>query len=164
VGPTTFDEFFAAYHRPLIAQAYALTGDLNEAQDLVQEVMLRVWRHWGRVRRMDIPAAWARRVLMNLAIGRWRERRSHQQLSESTSPIPAPEAGHLDVAKAMRRLPNNQRTAVLLHDIVGMTVAEVAAEMKVPEGSVRGWLSRGRRTLAEALELLPADSPEGKVT
>jgi RNA polymerase sigma-70 factor (sigma-E family) len=159
----TFDDFFTEQRGSLFAQAYALTGDVEEAQDLLQEVMLRTWRRWDRVSQMDRPSSWAHKVLLNLAVGRWRKRRVHGNLSETDSPIPAPDVGHLDVARALRGLPVAQRNAVLLHDIAGMSVAEVAAEMRVPEGSVRGWLSRGRRTLAVALGMSPTNTPEGKV-
>jgi RNA polymerase sigma-70 factor (ECF subfamily) len=159
----TFDEFFSEHRGSLFAQAYALTGDLDEAQDLVQEVMLRTWQRWDRVSQMDRPSSWARRVLLNLAVGRWRKRRVHRSVNEADTPIPAPGVGHLDVAKALRQLPDQQRNSLLLHDVVGMSVAEVAVEMGVPEGSVRGWLSRGRRTLAENLGLSRTNSPERKI-
>jgi RNA polymerase sigma-70 factor (ECF subfamily) len=84
-------------------------------------------------------------------------------VSETDTPTSAPEVGHLDVARALRRLPENQRNALLLHDVVGLSVTEVAAEMQVPEGSIRGWLSRGRRTLATDLNVSNAHSSEGTV-
>ncbi len=158
---TTFDEFFSEQRGPLFAQAYALTGDVDEAQDLVQEVMLRTWRRWTRVSQMDRPSSWARRVLRNLAVGRWRKQRVRRSVSETDTPTPGPDVGHLDVARALRRLPDKQRDAVVLHDVVGLSVAEVAVEMNEPEGSIRGWLSRGRRTLATALNVSNTHSSEG---
>ncbi len=160
---TTFEDFFLEQRGPLFAQAYALTGDIEEAQDLLQEVMLRTWRRWDRVSQMERPSSWARKVLLNLAIGRWRKRRVQRVVGEADASIPAPEVGHLDVSRALRGLPDSQRNAVLLHDIVGMSVAEVAAEMRVPEGSVRGWLSRGRRTIADVLGVSSTNNPGGKV-
>jgi RNA polymerase sigma-70 factor, ECF subfamily len=164
VGPsvTSFDDFFSEQRGPLFAQAYALTGNVHEAQDLVQETMIRTWRHWGRVSQLDKPSSWSRKVLHNLAVGRWRTRRAHASVSEITAPVPGPGIGHLDVARAIRGLPDNQRTAVLLHDVVGLSVAEVAGEMGAPEGSIRGWLSRARRTLAAELEVTPSNSRGGK--
>jgi RNA polymerase sigma-70 factor (ECF subfamily) len=159
---TTFDDFFLEQRGPLFAQAYALTGDVDEAQDLVQEAMIRTWGRWGRVSQMDRPSSWARKVLHNLAVGRWRARRVHASVSEITTPVPSPGVGHLDVARALRRLPDNQRTALLLHDVVGLSVEEVAVEMESPEGSIRGWLSRGRRALAADLAITPAKSRGGK--
>jgi RNA polymerase sigma-70 factor, ECF subfamily len=157
---STFDDFFAEQRAPLLAQAYALTGDMEEAQDLLQEAMLRTWRRWDRVSEMDRPSSWTRKVLLNLAIGRWRTRRARAGVTLIATPTPPTDVEHLDVARALRRLPGRQRTALLLHDVVGLSVAEVAVEMEVPEGSVRGWLSRGRRTLAGALQVSSSNSRE----
>ena len=159
---TTFDDFFSEQRGPLFAQAYALTGNVEEAQDIVQEVMIRTWRRWSRVSKMDRPSSWARKVLNNLAVGHWRTRRAHASVSENATPVAAPGIGHLDVARALRRLPENQRTALILHDVIGLSVAEVAGEMDAPEGSIRGWLSRGRQSLANELEITTSNSRGGK--
>jgi RNA polymerase sigma-70 factor, ECF subfamily len=151
----SFEDFFIEQGGCLMAQAYALTGNVQDAQDLVQEVMIRTWQRWRRVSRLEHPAAWARRVLINLAVDRWRTKSRHQVLVDTTASLPPPGIGHIDVARELRRLPRQQRTAVVLHDIVGLTTTEVAREMKAPEGSVRGWLSRGRRALAERLQMTP---------
>ncbi|MGO8874567.1 MAG: SigE family RNA polymerase sigma factor [Acidimicrobiales bacterium] len=155
-----FDEFFAEQHKSLLGQAFVLTGDLEESRDLVQEVFFRAWRKWDRVAAMDNPAAWARLVLRNLAIGRWRRLRGrspNRPLAEGDRVESAPGIGHLDIARALRELPERQRTVLILHDLVGLSVNETALEIRAPEGSVRGWLSRGRRSLANTLEL-PAES------
>jgi RNA polymerase sigma-70 factor (ECF subfamily) len=150
-----FDRFFESQKRSLVGQAFVLTGNIEEAHDIVQEVFLRVWARWSRVATLDNPPAWARSVLRNLAIGRWRrlQGRAESPLFESDLVSPAPDVGHLDVARALHLLPEQQRTALILHDVVGLSVVETAAEMGVPEGSVRGWLSRGRRSLADSLGL-----------
>jgi RNA polymerase sigma-70 factor, ECF subfamily len=149
----TFDSFFSDQGKPLMAAAYALTGDLGESQDLVQDVMLRTWRSWSRVSKMDKPEAWARRVLINLAIGRFRRLRSSRSSGGAELHVPPPDVGHIDVSRALRRLPHKQMNAILLHDVLGLSVVEVAAEMGSPEGSVRAWLSVGRRALAGTLGL-----------
>ncbi len=61
-----------------------------------------------------------------------------------------PDACHLNILAALARLPDLQRRAVVLHDVADRTVAEVAAELRVPEGSVRGWLSRARAGLCRS--------------
>ena len=134
---TTFDDFFSEQRGPLFAQAYALTGNVEEAQDLVQETMIRTWRRWSRVSQMDRPSSWARKVLNNLAIGHWRTRRASASVSEGTAPVAGPGIGHLDVARALHRLPEKQRIALLLHDVVGLSVAEVASEMDAPALALR---------------------------
>jgi RNA polymerase sigma-70 factor (ECF subfamily) len=64
---------------------------------------------------------------------------------------PAPEAAHLDVVAAVRRLPAGQRRTLVLHDVVGLTGEEIAAELGVPAGTVRAWLHRGRQSVAKEL-------------
>jgi RNA polymerase sigma-70 factor (ECF subfamily) len=150
----SFDAFFDDQQRSLLGLAYVLTGDIEEARDLVQEVFVRVWQRWDRVSSMEDPAAWARLVLRNLAIGRWRKRRrrgTQVPLSDVHSVSSPPGDGHIDVVRALYGLPEKQRVVLILHDVVGLSVEEVAREIDSPEGSVRGWLSTGRRELGRVL-------------
>ena len=149
----SFEAFFATVSPGLVGQAYVLTGNLQEAQDLVQEAMLRAWREWAKVSRYEDPAAWARRVVHNLAVSRWRRlsvRRRHER-AERVTDAPAPDVGHLDLVAVVAKLPAGQRRALVLFDVVGLSGEEVAAELGVPAGTVRGWLTRARRTVAEQL-------------
>jgi RNA polymerase sigma-70 factor (ECF subfamily) len=149
----TFERFFAAVSGPLVGQAYVLTGDLQEAQDLAQEALVQAWRHWPRIRDYDDPGAWARRVLHNLAVSRWR-RAALRRRHEGTQPIaasPPPESSHVDLVGALGRLPVRQRRAVVLHDVVGLTAEEVGAEMGAAASTVRTWLHRAHKRLEEEL-------------
>jgi RNA polymerase sigma-70 factor, ECF subfamily len=147
----TFDTFVRESSGPLFGQAYLVVGEYHEAQDLVQETLVRVWQHWSRVSGYEEPRAWARHVLHNLAVSRWRRMRVRATVAEVERSTPPPDIGHLDLFDALRRLPVRQRSAIVLHDVEGLSVSEVASELKVPEGSVRGWLSRGRASLAADL-------------
>ena len=151
-----FDSFFDGSWRKLQGQAYVLTGSRESAQDLTQEALLRAWRHWDAVSKLENPEAWTRRVLQNLCIESWR--RSRRKEPKADVPIHAeiPDS-HSEIAEAMRSLPSNQARALLLHDGLGMTVAEVAAELEVPEGTVKSWLSRSRKVVAERLGQLDQD-------
>ncbi len=73
-----FERFVTEWADPLLRTAYLMARDLAEAEDLVQETLLQVARRWPKVRVMDHPAAYARRILVNLAIdgARQRARRS----------------------------------------------------------------------------------------
>ena len=53
-----FDSFFESQKRSLVGQAFVLTGNIEEAHDIVQEVFLRVWARWSRVATLDNPPAW----------------------------------------------------------------------------------------------------------
>jgi RNA polymerase sigma-70 factor (ECF subfamily) len=146
-----FEHFVRDTERTLFGQAFVLCGQYQEAEDLVQETFVRAWQHWGKVASYDDPKAWARRVLHNLAVSKWRRLRHRAAGHDPTQDIEAPDVAHLDVVAALARLPVRQRRAVVLHDINDLSVAEVAGEMNAPEGSVRGWLSRGRASLADDL-------------
>lgn len=158
-----FDRFFEKERRALLRQAYALTGDAQEAQDLVQDTLLRVWRNWRKVGALDCPEAWARRVLHNLAVSSWRRKRTRWQhpRHEAHWRNDTPAIGHLDVATAIRSLPANQRKALVLRTIVGMTAAEVASELGTTEATVRSWLARARAALAVELALSDSASVRG---
>ena len=71
-GREEFELFFHAYAHRFVAEAFLLTGDQQDAQDLVQEVLAHVWQHWPSVAEHDHPEAWGRRVMRNLAANRWR--------------------------------------------------------------------------------------------
>jgi RNA polymerase sigma-70 factor (ECF subfamily) len=148
-----FDRFVELEQRGLIRQAYVLTGDAQEAQDLTQETLVRAWRQWDKVSTLDNPAAWARHVLHNLAVSSWRRRRTRHQSPagwEATSQRAAG-IGHLDIAAAVRALPTNQRNALIMRTVLGMSAAEIATELDTTEATVRSWLSRARREVAMKL-------------
>jgi RNA polymerase sigma-70 factor (ECF subfamily) len=155
-----FDSFFNEVWPRLQGQAYALTGSRELAQDLTQEALFRAWRNWDMVAVIENPEAWTRKVLHNLCIASWRKTRrqpsKHQGVVHSQIPEP-----HEEIATAMRSLPAMQARALLLHDGLGMTVAEVAKDLKAPEGTVKSWLSRSRRVVASRLELLDREPTEG---
>src|SRR5690348_17833462 len=75
-----FDQFVAAHVDDLLRTAYLIVWDEGEAEDLVQECLLKVARRWPRVRRMEQPKAYARRIVVNLALddARRRARRRHE--------------------------------------------------------------------------------------
>ena len=148
----TFDDYFRSARQPLLAMAFVLTGDLSVAQDLTQEALMRTWARWARVASYDDPHAWTRRVLYNLAIShRRRDRVRQESIVERAPSTPAPGDAHLILAAALRSLPENQVQALVLHDGAGLSVAEVALTMKVPEGTVKSWLSRGRAAAAKSM-------------
>jgi RNA polymerase sigma-70 factor, ECF subfamily len=149
-GLTDYDEFFAETRPGLVGIGLALTGDLQIAQELAQEALIRAWVHWRRIRNYDQPAAWARRVVRNLAA----DRAKHLRRTPVTPPVehvPAPTPDRLALISALAMLPRQQREALVLHDGIGLSVAEVAIELGVPEGTVRSWLSRSRAMLAPIL-------------
>lgn len=153
-----FDSFFRAERDHLVAQAYLLVGELSAAQDLAQQALERTWRHWKKVRRYDNPAAWTRRVLFNMALNTRRRWGREQPLGKVERAVAETPEEHPEVVTALRRLPDQQRKAVVLHDAFGFSIAEVATELGAPEGTVKAWLSRGRSMLARELDGEPMES------
>jgi RNA polymerase sigma-70 factor (ECF subfamily) len=152
-----FEDFFRTTGPKLVALGYVFTGDRAQAQDLAQETLLRAWQRWEAVSAYDDPAAWCRRVLCNLATSEWRKAARRQALPPSTTVSPEPDVEAMELARALDTLPPPQRTAIVLHDAGDLSVAAVALELEVPEGTVRSWLSRGRKALAAELSLSDAE-------
>jgi RNA polymerase sigma-70 factor (ECF subfamily) len=148
-----YDAFFHSAWSRLQSQAYVLTGSQETAQDLTQEALLRAWKHWGKITGYESPETWTRRVLHNLCIQSWRKTRPKRfaRLHEIPASAEVPAHHHL-LAEAMRSLPGEQARALLLHDGLGMTVAETALELGAPEGTVKSWLSRSRKVVAARIE------------
>lgn len=150
----SFDAFYRASRQRLFDTLSALTGDRVEAQDAVHEAYARAWQRWSRVGEYADPEAWVRTVARRIAVSRWRRTRNrllaHRRLGEPP-PLPGPGPDSVALMAALARIPVSQRTAIVLHHLVGLPVAEVAAETGVPEGTVKARLSRGRRALAGLL-------------
>jgi RNA polymerase sigma-70 factor (ECF subfamily) len=160
MGDEDFAGFYKAAYQRLLGQLFAVTGDLAEAENVLQEAYARAFARWAQVRAYDLPEAWVRRVALNLAAMAARRLRRRAAALLRLGPPPAiPELSSelLDLHDALRGLPLGQRQVVVLHHLVGLPVEEVAGELGVPAGTVKSRLARGRRALAQALE---TDRPE----
>jgi RNA polymerase sigma-70 factor (ECF subfamily) len=153
VAAEDFDELYRTHYGNVVALAFALTGDLAEAQDLAQEGFCRAWQRWGRIAGYDDPLAWVRRVVANLAASRWRRlavARRHLHTNPAGS-MPPLDPDHVALVGALRGLPEPQRRVIVLHHLVDLPVAAIARELGVADGTVKSWLHRGRAALAERL-------------
>jgi RNA polymerase sigma-70 factor (ECF subfamily) len=153
-GEPTLDDVYDASYRRLVAQLHAVTGNRQEAEDVVQEAFMRAIGRWEQVRTYDSPEAWLRTVALNLARSRWRRAvRGAAALVKHGVPESEPELSpdHVALMAAMKTLPEAQREALVLHHFVGMSVDEVAASVGAPSGTIKARLSRGRAALAVRL-------------
>jgi RNA polymerase sigma-70 factor (ECF subfamily) len=149
-----FEEFYTATVGRLLGQLFPVTGDLHEAEEIVQEAYARASTHWARLRDYDVPEAWVRRVAMNLAADRGRrlQRQARALLRAGPPPaVPPASAEAVALVQALRTLPIHQRQAIVLHHLVDLPVEEVAAILGTRAGTVKSWLARGRRNLAARL-------------
>ncbi|BCY10307.1 sigma-70 family RNA polymerase sigma factor [Actinoplanes sp. L3-i22] len=151
---SAFDEFYRDTSVRMLRYGYALTGELAEAQDLVQEAYTRAWQQWRRVVAHPAPEAWIRLVMARLATDRHR-RLSGWWLALTRSGLPEPVRPPAEdavvVTAALRRLPVHLRQALALHYLFDLPVAVIAAETGVAVGTVTSWLRRGRVEMAVLL-------------
>lgn len=146
---------------PMLRLARVMLRDAAEAEDVVQEAMLRLWKiapDWqaGRAR----PESWLYRVVANLCTDRLRGRGRWAEAPEDEPEDPSPGievrmqvADRADaVQQALARLPERQRMAVSLRHLEELSQAEVAAIMGLGEEAVESLLARGRRGLRAILE------------
>jgi RNA polymerase sigma-70 factor (ECF subfamily) len=152
-APPPIEDVYAAHAGSLSLLLFAYTGDLAEAQDLVQEAFCRALPRWQKISRYDDPVAWLRKVAFNLAASRWRRLRTaarHRWAPEVHVPEPSPD--RVLLVAALAQLPESQRRALVLHYLADLTTADIARHEDVADSTVRVWLHRGRKALATLLD------------
>jgi RNA polymerase sigma-70 factor (ECF subfamily) len=153
----SFDAIYAAHYGDLTVQLYAYFGDRQEAQDVVQEAFCRAYARWHTMSRYDDPVAWIRRVAWNLALSRWRRKRTVRTFLRRQRPVEphvdGPEPERVALIAALATLPDNQRRAIVLRYLADLPVSEIADREGVPEGTVKSWLHRARQALAARVGL-----------
>ena len=150
-----FDAFYAATHRRIVGQIYAMSGSLQEAEDCVQEAFARAWQRWASLSvTHGNPEAWVRTVATRLAVSSWRKAvnrlTAHRRESQVTE-VSGMSPDHLAVVAALRRISADQRLAIVLHHYGGLSVEEIAAETGTAPNTVKARLARGRKALAPHL-------------
>jgi RNA polymerase sigma-70 factor, ECF subfamily len=178
---TEFECLFNRAYQRAYNLAYRLTGNESDAEDLTQDAFVRAWGAFDRYDRRHSFEVWLLRILSNLAIDRWRRQslvRTHSldqtyrnngtdvQLGSLVADrAPGPEqqvilrAQGEQIEAALRMLPDNYRTAIILTDIEEWSYEEVAEKMRCPVGTVRSRLHRGRQLLRQHLSALQAGDP-----
>ena len=149
------EEVFEESYTRLVAALTILAGDRSAAEDAVQEAFVKLVEKWCRVASYEDPVGWVRRVALNRVRD---QRRSLSRLPAVILRLGRPETEREPWSEEdglwwqkLGSLPRKQRTAVALHYLANMTVAEVAYAMHVSEGTVSQHLHRGRETLRELL-------------
>lgn len=148
-----FEIFVQRSSDRLLRTAYLLTGDRGHAEDLVQTALLRTARRWPTARRD--PAAYARRVVVNLAKDRWRDlhRRPGEAPLEVDVAVPVTDgvADRDQLLRAARALPSGQRAVLVLRYFDDLSVADTAAALGCSEGTVKSQTARALDRLRSAL-------------
>lgn len=167
--PAAWDQVIELYGERIYNLALRFTGQTAEAEDLTQDIFLKLYRQLGRYRG-DVPlVAWALRLSRNLCIDRYRHLRSRhfgQTLGDDVLEL-LPAEGDPQrqyqrsenrrlVHRALAEMSTSQATVIVLRDLQGFTYDEMAAFFEVPIGTIKSRLNRARRELAGILERLIA--------
>ena len=148
------DSRAAALHRA----AYLLCGDWHLANDLVQETLVKAFRHWRRVQRADNPNAYVRRILVNEFKRHWQHHRDLPVRPDSDrNEVAVPDVSdevvnRTDLLSALLSLPARQRATVVLRYLEGMSERETAAVLRCSEGTVKSQTFRALNTLGGYLK------------
>ena len=173
--PPSWDEVVRLHSARVYRLAYRLTGNRHDAEDLTQEVFVRVFRSLSSYTPGTFEG-WLHRITTNLFLDmvRRKARIRFDALPDDAERLPGKEAGpaqvyddtHFDddVQAALDALPPDFRAAVVLCDLEGLSYEEIAATLGIKIGTVRSRIHRGRTQLREALahrapQVAPEDQP-----
>ncbi|GLZ38425.1 SigE family RNA polymerase sigma factor [Actinokineospora sp. NBRC 105648] len=156
---SSFEEFVRDRTGVLLRYATALTCDPHQAQDIVQNVLLRAQQRWPRIVTLDSPVAYVNRMVTNEFLS-WRRRRAasdvmvpHGGMDAFSPPLDDP-TDAVDERQAVfagiARLPRKQRAAVVLRYYANRSFAEIASELGCSEATARSHVSRALAALRAA--------------
>ena len=144
-----FSDLAATHWRLLLALARSIVADL-EAEDVVQDALIKAWKKLGSLREPEAFAAWLTRIVANTAVARARRRRFFEPIDGvAVAAVEAPVDVQIDVGRLLRGLPPRQRAVLHLTAVEGYTDSEIAEALGITSSSVRVHRMRARRRLAE---------------
>lgn len=155
LGINDFDELFRAHYAPLVRSLSMAIGDADLAADAVQEAFAKAHARWSKVSRYTSPVAWIRTVALNTARDQFRRRQRFDKVrhliargeSSHDAAVPTDQADDGDISGLLASLTPQQRIAATLFYLDDLSVADVAASMKLSEGAVKFHLSQARERL-----------------
>lgn len=162
-------------HRTLVRVTYAMSGDVDLAEDCAQEALLRAWQRLESGERIDTLEAWSVTVALNCCRSQLRrttsDRRKAERLMSERATTPGAVSGAParattieddDVRFAVLALPRRQREVVVLRYLLDMDVAAIAASVGRSEGAVKNALHHARSTLARSLSETTESTEEAR--
>lgn len=148
-----FNDVFQAHYPSLVRALTVACGDAEVAADSVQEAFVRAHLRWKLISRYEDPVSWVRRVAINSMRDHFRhESRGAKVLAILAADpqwVDEPEAS--DAVELLATLPPQQRLAMSLYYIEGLSVAEVASAMLISVGAVKFHMNQGRERLRPTL-------------
>ena len=159
-----FAEFYRRSADECLRAVLVSVGDLDTAQDLVDEAFARAWASWRTVSRHPAPRAWVVRTALNANISRWRRRRREVSVPDPGTVADPPVVGAAQspidprIMAALMRLPARQRQVVALRLILDLDTGRTAEVLGIAPGTVMAHLGRAMAALRE--DLMPERQQE----
>lgn len=158
-GQEAFERLLPAYRRRVFGLAYGILRDRAAAEDLAQEVFVKLWQALPRYDGRAQLSTWIYAITRNAAVSALRARRRELSLADEAvaaevEDVAAPDAAAAEdpaLRRAIDRLPEKQRQAITLYYMDERSVEEVADMMGIPANTVKTHLHRARASLAAAL-------------
>ena len=146
-----YDWYFRACFPPVSRTVFLMVHDRELAEDITQEALYRMLRHWRTVSEYERPEAWVRRVAIRIAVRELQRRAARVSKERLGQPTSYDELPDPDVARAVAELAPMQRAAVVLFYWEDRPVHEIAEVLAVSESTVKQHLYRARQRLASLL-------------
>ena len=144
-----FTDAVNAHRDMLYRVSYTVLHNSEDCADALQESLLKAWQRLDTLRDDERFRGWMTRIVVNTSRDLLRRRKIRtEELSEELA-APQPEDAHLD--EALRRLDERLRLPITLHYLEGMSVKEIADALRLPQGTVKNRMHRGRVRLSEIL-------------
>lgn len=143
-----FAAFVAEHARGLNRLGYLMLSDEHAAEDVAADALLAAWQHWDRVRAVDNPLAYVRRILVNMAMERIRHRARETtllvrlELATTAGTNDPDSASAVDVRAALLRLPPRRRACLVLRHAFDLSEEAVAQILGVTVGTVKSQTSK----------------------
>lgn len=155
VGKSHFDDLIAKYQTMVYRTAWRMLGDSAEAEDISQEVFLKLHSRLAEFEQQPNPSGWLYRVTVNQSLDRIRRRKPQSEPEDLVSNAISPEASairqqQLDrLASLLQRLSPQERAALVLRDLEGLNGREVGEILNVSEETVRSAIFRAKEKLRQ---------------
>ena len=166
--PEEFIRLAAPYEKTLYLTCLALLSQREDAEDALQETMLKAYRAWPKFRREAKISTWLKRIAVNVSVDMLRKRKpsvSVETMREAGQDLPDLAAGPYErLEKAERKrilyealslMDEEQRKLIVLRDVQGLSYEEISQTLDRPLGTVKSGLSRAREKLNRLLKIQP---------
>lgn len=148
-----FEAFIAATWARLFRTAHALTGNRQDAEDMLQSAFAKVYSNWRKVSRADNPESYVHRIVVNETTSAWRRRWRHVERPSDSLPEPKLDShadavsSHTTMWSAIQSLPPRQRAVIVLRYYEDLSERDIAQTLDISPGTVKSQASSALKSL-----------------